>query len=152
VSSLLRRGGGSNSPVVPPEAAVFILRQAIFHHNDGPPRREQEIWLIDGFPRNKKHVEAWIRGQMPLAQCVIYLTCPKDVLIQRILSRASTSGRPDDAVPDLVRERVERNVSERDAMLSALVEHGMAVLKIDGTQDVETVRQVVLDNFMVSLL
>jgi len=132
---------------VPPEAAVHILYQAIFNSNG----IGQKLWLIDGFPRTKKHVEAWVKGRMPLAQCVIYLTCPEDVLIQRILSRASTSGRPDDAVPDLVKERVERNISERDAMLSALVEHDMPFVKIDGTQDVETVRRTMLDTFMVSV-
>ncbi|KAI0388489.1 P-loop containing nucleoside triphosphate hydrolase protein [Xylariaceae sp. FL0594] len=164
VSSLPRRGGGSKSPILPPTAAVHILRQEIFPCNqeynnnkssnagDSKSKNcDKMIWLIDGFPRTGKHVEAWIRGGMFHAQCVIYLCCPIHLSIDRVLARASTSGRPDDANFDLVRERVERNVSERDAMFVALLDHGMPFVKVDGTQDVETVRRVIYDTVMDAL-
>ncbi len=138
VSALPRRSGNSASPVVPANAAVQLIRQTI----DAGVRRGQFMWLVDGFPRSEAHVEAWA-AQMPVAQCALYFSCPRDMLVQRVLGRAGTSGRLDDAVPSLVQERVDRSINERDALLSALAKHGMRAVEIDATQKVEDIQQIV---------
>ncbi|KAI1421350.1 P-loop containing nucleoside triphosphate hydrolase protein [Xylaria sp. FL1777] len=137
VSTLPRRRGGA-TPVVPADAAVQLIRQAI----DAGMQRGQFMWLVDGFPRSEAHVEAWI-AQMPVAQCTLYFSCPRDILTRRVLGRAETSGRPDDAVLSIVQERVERSINECDALLSALAKYGMPAVEIDATQKVEDIKQSV---------
>ncbi|KAF2964504.1 hypothetical protein GQX73_g9075 [Xylaria multiplex] len=137
VSSLPRRSG-STSPVVPPDAAVQLIRQTI----DAGVKRGQLMWLVDGFPRSEAHVKAWT-AQMSVAQCTLYFSCPRDILIQRVLSRAGTSGRPEDAVLNLVQERVDRSINERDTLLSALAKHGMRAVEIDATQEIEDIKRIV---------
>lgn len=55
-------------------------------------------YLIDGFPRNK---ENWEEFEKQIADHVvlrnlIFFDCPNDVMTQRIMERAKTSGRSDD--------------------------------------------------------
>ncbi|KAI3335392.1 hypothetical protein F4824DRAFT_489598 [Ustulina deusta] len=100
-----------------------MLRQTI---NAGV-QRGQFTWLADGFPRSEAHVKAWT-AQMPVAQCTHYFSCPRDILIQRVLGQAETSGRPDDAIPSR-------------ALLAALVKYGMCAVEIDATQNVEDIKQ-----------
>ncbi|TGJ81655.1 hypothetical protein E0Z10_g7117 [Xylaria hypoxylon] len=135
VSSLPRYTGNAR-PVVPADGAVQLIRQTI----DTGVQRGQYTWLIDGFPRSEAHVKAWA-AQMPVAQCTLYFSCSRDVLIQRVLGRADTSGRPDDAVLSLVQERVERSISEHEALLSALAKYGMRAVEMDATQNVEDIKQ-----------
>ncbi|KAI1160438.1 P-loop containing nucleoside triphosphate hydrolase protein [Nemania serpens] len=135
VSSLPRRNGGTK-PLVPAIAAAQLLRRTI----DVGVRRGQLTWLVDGFPRSEAHVEAWV-AQMPAAQHALYLSCPRDTLVQRVLGRAATSGRPDDAVTGVVQERIGRSLREREALLSALAKHGMRATEIDATQSVADVER-----------
>ncbi|KAI1191526.1 P-loop containing nucleoside triphosphate hydrolase protein [Nemania serpens] len=137
VSTLPRRNGSTN-PLVPAAAAAQLLRRTI----DVGVRRGQLTWLVDGFPRSEAHVEAWV-AQMPAAQRALYLSCPRDTLVRRVLGRAATSGRPDDAVTGLVRDRVARSLREREALLSALAKHGMRATEIDATQSVADVERSV---------
>lgn len=59
---------------------------------------ESLLWLIDGFPRNMENVQEYELqvGADPLA--VLNLTCSYDVIKQRIMARARTSGREDDTL------------------------------------------------------
>ncbi|KAI1196250.1 P-loop containing nucleoside triphosphate hydrolase protein [Nemania serpens] len=134
--SALPRLNGSTNPIVPAVDAAQLLRRTI----DVGVRRGQLTWLVDGFPRSEAHVEAWV-AQMPAAQRALYLSCPQDTLVQRVLGRAATSGRPDDGVTDLVSERIGRSFREREALLSALAKHGMRATEIDATQSVADVER-----------
>ncbi|KAI0977240.1 P-loop containing nucleoside triphosphate hydrolase protein [Xylaria arbuscula] len=137
VSSLPRRPG-TTTPVVPADGAMRLIRQTI----DSGVKRGQLMWLIDGFPRRESHVKAWA-AQMPTAQCTLYLSCPRDIAIQRVISRAETSGRPDDAVPRLVAERIDRSINERDALFSALQKYGIRAVEVDTAQDVKDVKHII---------
>lgn len=151
VSSFPRRKGGSSNPLLPADAAVKLLRETIVE--TGIRYHNQRVWLVDGFPRDEKHVAAWTAAEMPPASCAIYLSCPPETLIRRVLSRGGTSsGRPDDAIPELVRERVERNNRESEALLVALAGAGVRVIRVDADRDVEVVRREVQAHFQVSLL
>lgn len=175
-----RRGTGASntsSPHLPADAAVQLLRETIVE--TGIRRHGQRVWLVDGFPRTDRHVAAWTAAGMPEAQLAIYLSCPPETLIRRVLDRGGGSGaandtastspslsslsssslsssstperRPDDAVPELVRERVERNGRERGALLAALAGAGVRVVRVDADRDVETVGREVQAHFQVSV-
>ncbi|KAI1074735.1 P-loop containing nucleoside triphosphate hydrolase protein [Whalleya microplaca] len=137
VSSFPRRNGGTK-PMIHADAAVQMLRETI----DAGVKRGQLTWLIDGFPRSEAHVKAWI-SHMPAARFTLYLDCPREILIQRVLGRAESSGRSDDAVLSLVQERVGRGINESDALLCALAKYGMSATKVDASLDVDEVKRKV---------
>ncbi|KAI1643597.1 P-loop containing nucleoside triphosphate hydrolase protein [Daldinia loculata] len=146
VSSFPRREG-TERPNIPARSAVTLLRNTI---EDGVVRNGQLAWLVDGFPRREQHVTEWV-AQMPRARCILYLTCPPEVSLVRVLGRASTSGRPDDANEVRARERITRSIAESEAMLVALEESGMQITRVDANRDFEVVREEVLQEIRVSL-
>ena len=112
VGELLRteRQRGSESPhaeliesclvagkIVPVEISLNLLRNAM----DAASKKASygaPIFLVDGFPRNFDNLAGWTK-EMPEYAAVIgslVYDCPIDVLEQRIMGRAATSGRSDD--------------------------------------------------------
>ena len=150
VSSLPRRGSSSSSsPIVPADAAARLLGETIIA---GAASHGQRLWLLDGFPRTASHVTAWADADMPPARLALRLSCPRETLIRRVLRRAGeVTGRPADANPELVRERVERNEREADALVGALVDAGIPVVEVDANRDVEDVKRDVLAHFQVGV-
>ncbi|RYP51071.1 hypothetical protein DL768_003515 [Monosporascus sp. mg162] len=138
VSSFPRRGNGSSNPLLPADAAVQLLGETI----EAGVGRGQLAWLVDGFPRTEEHVAAWSAARMPPARCAVHLCCPPETLVRRVLARSSS--RPDDAAPELVRERVERNLRESETLLKALAESGVSLFRVDADRDVEAVKGEVL--------
>ncbi|KAI0522298.1 P-loop containing nucleoside triphosphate hydrolase protein [Xylaria bambusicola] len=133
VSTFPRRDGGvDGNPVLPTADAVQLLRETI----ESGVARGQNMWLIDGFPRSKAHMDPWVEAQMPQAVCALYLHCDSEVLVRRIRGRAESSGRPDDAK---ARERVERNISDSEEMLKACREADVPVVKINAHRDPDAV-------------
>lgn len=55
-------------------------------------------FLIDGFPRNQDNLEGWERMMKADTNisAVLWLDCPEDVLLARLLERGLSSGRTDD--------------------------------------------------------
>ncbi|KAI3320749.1 P-loop containing nucleoside triphosphate hydrolase protein [Xylariaceae sp. AK1471] len=144
VSTFPRRGGGLNGdPVLPADVAVRLLHDTI----KAGVARGQRIWLMDGFPRSKAHMEAWAATQMPLASCAFFLDCDRSVLVDRILGRAGTSGRADDADVEKVCERVGRNMAASAAMLQTCKDYGVPVIKIDTNRDLDSVQQDIRNHF-----
>lgn len=148
VSMFPRRGGGvDGDPVLPAPDAVLLLREMM----ESGVARGQRMWLIDGFPRTKEHMDAWDDARMPRARCTLFLECDGRVLVDRILGRAATSGRPDDADVGKVRERVQRNMKASDAMLRACRDCDVPVTNIDANRDLDVVYKDIRKHFEVSL-
>ncbi|EGR33013.1 hypothetical protein IMG5_063840 [Ichthyophthirius multifiliis] len=83
--------------IVPSEITVALLKLAM----------EKNGWskqfLIDGFPRNFENLEKWNlkMGNITEFQCVLFLDCNEETMIQRILKRSENSGRSDDNIDSL---------------------------------------------------
>ncbi|KAI0147541.1 P-loop containing nucleoside triphosphate hydrolase protein [Xylariaceae sp. FL1272] len=137
VSIFPRRGGtSSGDPVLPPRDAVRLLRDTI----KAGVAMGQLVWLVDGFPRSREHMSAWATTpQMPKVRGALYLSCDPSIAIARILGCASTSGRPDDANSDNVRERVSRNIIANKEMLQACKEHHLEVTEINADRAADAV-------------
>lgn len=146
ISSFPRRGG-SNNLLLPACDAVRLLRETI---EAGAEQYGQLIWPIDGFPRTEQHVSEWM-AQMPRADCILYLSCPPDISFERILARAATSGRADDADPETVRERIERNNAESNAMFDNLRKWGMEAVCVNTDRDLKIVEEEILNHVQVSI-
>ena len=51
-------------------------------------------FLIDGFPRNEENIDGWNRciGDEAKVECVLYLDCSKETMIERVVGRAKEAG------------------------------------------------------------
>lgn len=91
IDSFLRDG-----KIVPVALSLALLKQEILG-------REEQRYLIDGFPRNHDNLQGWLAA-MPEAcelEAVVCVTCPEEVLERRILQRGLTSNRTDDNLETL---------------------------------------------------
>ena len=61
-------------------------------------RGKENIYLIDGFPRNKENLDGWLEvfGEECIILAVIHLDCSDETCSKRIKLRALNSGRIDD--------------------------------------------------------
>ena len=91
--------------IVPVEISLGLVRNAmdeailIDDKDDGALNKYgQPIFLVDGFPRNYDNLSGWTKNMPNYAACLgsLVYDCSMDVLEQRILGRAATSGRSDD--------------------------------------------------------
>ncbi|MEY2595515.1 MAG: hypothetical protein RI965_787 [Bacteroidota bacterium] len=66
-------------------------------------------FLFDGFPRTKAQAEALdelLKSHSTEIHVVLALDVPEEELIQRMIGRAKTSGRTDDADPEVQKKRI----------------------------------------------
>ena len=141
--------------IVPVEVSLGLLRIAMDEKAkeasaDGEGYGSR-IFLVDGFPRNFDNVNGWMK-HMPSYTAVLgalVYNCPMNVLEERILSRAETSGRSDDNL-ESARRRFNTFQKETEPVVKALErveqlqrdEFGgsqLKVVNIDGTGTVEDV-------------
>ena len=92
--------------IVPVDITCRLLHKSI-----------QEIvsdrFLIDGFPRNQDNVDGWDRivGKAADVKFCLFLDCPKEVCLSRIMGRDDGSGRTDDT-PEKFKLRIETFFAE----------------------------------------
>lgn len=115
------------SPRVPEDLGSLLIWREIEH---GMRYEEKMAWIVDGFPRNERHVVEWMK-QVSAVQFVIYLSAPLEVLEERIQGRAATSGRPEDADRELTMERLKRHKRESEPLLRKLDEYGLQTIHVN---------------------
>jgi len=87
-----------------PDAVVIGMVDAAISANKGV-----NGFLFDGFPRTKAQAEALddlLRSHATEIHVVLALDVPEEELIQRMIGRAKTSGRTDDADPEVQKKRI----------------------------------------------
>jgi adenylate kinase len=97
--SLMDRG-----QLVPDEVVIGMIRAALDNNPDVPG------FLFDGFPRTTAQAEALDRlleQKNAEIGVVLALQVPEEELISRMINRARTSGRADDADEQVQRKRLE---------------------------------------------
>ncbi|KAI9778096.1 MAG: hypothetical protein M1839_008400 [Geoglossum umbratile] len=77
--------------IVPTGITMAILKAAIIRHVEGDKRR----FLVDGFPRHMEQALAFEKVICP-CRAVLYFEGSREIMLQRLLNRAKTSGRVDD--------------------------------------------------------
>lgn len=143
--------------IVPVELSLGLLRiamdEAADEVQDGEEQYGSRIFLVDGFPRNFDNVQGWME-HMPSYTAVLgslVYNCPIEILEERIMSRAETSGRSDDNLESARRrfatfkeqtepcvrvlERVEELQAEKEGGTGSMLD----IVNIDGTGSVEDV-------------
>lgn len=79
--------------IVPMEVTIKLLENAMraAMAEDAGKKR----FLIDGFPRKMDQAAKFDEAVVP-GQLVLFLVCPENILLDRLLERGKTSGRDDD--------------------------------------------------------
>jgi len=99
-------------------------------------------FILDGFPRTVPQAEALdhaLKQQGRRLDCVLDITAPVPVLIQRILGRQGAEHRSDDT-PQVVRTRLEVYNQQTQPVIDYYASSGR-LLTIDGTRTVDEVRE-----------
>lgn len=114
--------------IVPVELSLGLLRIAMDEKasegngsGDEGGGYGQRIFLVDGFPRNDDNVRGWME-HMPSYTSVLgalVYNCPIEVLEERIMTRAETSGRSDDNL-ESARRRFETFRGQTEPVVRAL--------------------------------
>jgi len=87
-----------------PDAVTIGMVDKVINANKGV-----NGFLFDGFPRTKAQAEALdelLKEHGTEINVVLALDVPEDELIQRMIGRAKTSGRSDDADPEVQQKRI----------------------------------------------
>lgn len=126
--------------LVPDEMIIKILASAIDEHKDA------KGFIFDGFPRTLAQAEVFgdllkERGQQ--LNALYELVTPDEVLIERMLFRAQTSGRADDN-PETIKKRVEVYHQQTAPVLDFYKARSLYT-PIDGTLSIEGTAQAIAD-------
>lgn len=90
--------------LVPDSVTISMLEDAV---NKNP---EAKGFIFDGFPRTNAQAAAldvFLQGQNTGITSMVALEVPEAELRSRLASRAKTSGRPDDATPAVIQNRID---------------------------------------------
>jgi adenylate kinase len=118
-----------NGKLVPDDVTIRMLEDSANAHQDA------KGFIFDGFPRTTAQAEALDRFLKAKGQAIsgmLALEVPEEELRTRLLKRAETSGRADDADPKVIQKRIDVYHEET----APVAEHYQAQGKYKGVQGV----------------
>lgn len=87
--------------IVPMEVTVALLSNAMAEIlSKNTSKTTPARFLIDGFPRQLDQATFFEATVCP-SKLVLFLSCPEDVMLSRLLKRGETSGRDDDNIESI---------------------------------------------------
>ena len=100
---------------------------------------EKRKYLVDGFPRNYDNYTGWeeAMGKIVNVPFAFYFDVNCDILTERILERAKTSGRNDDNI-DTLKKRFATFENDSIPVINKFGEAGK-LYKIDGARSIDEV-------------
>lgn len=101
---LLAKSFIDQGKLVPDEVTIDMVKSEVSKHY------EAKGFIFDGFPRNKFQASAldnFLKTINTSITMMLALEVPEDELRIRLTERAKTSGRPDDADPAVIQNRIE---------------------------------------------
>jgi len=132
IAELIKQG-----KIVPAEVTVALLKAAIFKHFN---ETHQTRFLVDGFPRNDDNNRCWMAEMPPEivnTRFVLFMECSEDVMLERLMKRAETSGRIDDNI-ESIRKRFVTFEKESMPVVDLYDKEGR-VFKMDASKTPEGV-------------
>lgn len=106
--------------IVPAEVTVRLLRDAMESSNS-------DKFLVDGFPRDMENLACWntIMSDIADVQFLLFLDCPNEIMVDRLLERGKTSGRNDDNI-----ESIKKRLVTYDQSTRPIIEHFRGLGKV----------------------
>ena len=114
--------------LVPDEVTIGMLRKRVEQNPDVPGI------IFDGFPRTDPQAAALndlMKEKGARIDALILLDVDADTIVKRILGRAATSGRADDAKEEVIRTRYDNFVNYTEPVYAFYEQLGLAH-KVDG--------------------
>lgn len=97
------KGYMDKGELVPDSVTISMLESEVNKHP------EAKGFIFDGFPRTSAQAEAlesFLQSKNTSITCMLALEVPEEELIARLLNRAKTSGRADDADENIIKNRI----------------------------------------------
>ena len=123
--------------LVPDSVTIDMLKAEVRSELDG------KGFIFDGFPRTVAQAEAleqFLQEMGTEISAMIALEVEDDLLVQRLLERGKTSGRPDDANEDVIRKRI-RVYYEETAIVKQFYLKEDKYFGVDGVGSIEDITQ-----------
>jgi len=118
--------------IVPAEVTVDLLRKAM-------DKSGANKFLIDGFPRDPDNLSCWEEKMSDacFVEFLLFLECPEEEMMQRLLERGKTSGRNDDN-EDSIRKRFKTYIQSTQPIVDHFRKLGKAK-EVNSNRDQESV-------------
>jgi len=135
-----------NGDLVPDEVTINMLQDEV------EKNPQAKGFLFDGFPRTIAQAEAldkFLAGKNQEITATVALEANDEILVQRLLERGKTSGRPDDQDEEKIRNRYQE-YNEKTAPLMDYYKAQHKFYAVDGIGTIEEVTErlsLVLDTF-----
>ena len=120
--------------IVPVEITVNLLKKAMELNG-----WEKNKFLIDGFPRSQDNLQGWndVMSEDVNVSHWLFLNTTEDVMTQRILKRAETSGRVDDN-EEAIKKRLKTYLESTMPIIRIFEEQGKTI-EVDSSKEVDEV-------------
>lgn len=121
--------------LVPDDVTIRMLESEVDKHEDA------RGFIFDGFPRTTAQAVAlddFLNGRGTPVTCMLALDVEENELKSRLLARAATSGRPDDANPSVIQKRIDVYNAETAPVAS----HYAAQGKFTGVDGIGTIEEI----------
>ncbi|MFN3908208.1 MAG: adenylate kinase [Flavobacterium sp.] len=129
--------------LVPDAVTIDMLQSEVDKNPDA------NGFLFDGFPRTIAQAEAldaFLQTKNQKITATIALEADDEILVQRLLERGKTSGRPDDQDEDKIRNRYQE-YNEKTAPLMAYYQQQNKFYAVNGIGSIEEVTQRLVEVF-----
>ncbi len=141
----LAKGYMNHGELVPDEVTIQMLQEEVEKNPDVAG------FLFDGFPRTLAQAEAldvFLNSKNWEVTATIALEADDEILIQRLLERGKTSGRPDDQDEEKIRIRYQE-YNEKTAPLISYYQNQNKFIGVNGIGSIDEITKrlsTVIDN------
>ncbi len=137
----LARSYSEKGELVPDEITIKILESEVQKFPDA------KGVIYDGFPRTTAQAEAldaFLETKNTSVSMMLSLVVPEPELKSRLSERAKTSGRPDDADPEVIQTRID-NYNAKTAPVADFYSNQDKLIEIDGVGAIDEITQRLYD-------
>ena len=133
--------------LVPDEVTINMLKAEVEKNS------EARGFIFDGFPRTEAQADAleeFLESKGTQVHAMIALEVEDNILVERLLERGKTSGRPDDADESVIRNRIKVYYDET-AILKNYYQKQDRYYGVDGVGSIEEITErlsIVIDRLM----
>lgn len=124
-----------NGKLVPDEVTIKMLNAEVDKH------LPCKGFIFDGFPRTQAQAQSLdelMTHKTTQINAMIALEVDDEVLVERLLERGKTSGRPDDANEEVIRKRIKVYYDET-AVLKTYYQQTNKYYGVDGVGSIEDI-------------
>jgi adenylate kinase len=121
--------------LVPDQVTIDMLSAEV------EKNRAAKGFIFDGFPRTEaqaKALDILLNGYQTEITAMVALEVPDALLVQRLLERGKTSGRPDDANVEIIQNRINAYYSQT-AILKSYYDAQGKYYGVDGVGTIEII-------------